>query len=200
MTDQLLQSEGVRLTHDGKYAEAEEALRVALQISEEPIIKANIQRDLADLLRKKGKVTEAQQLLEESRLELDKHLPDSMLPYCYTVHFQGRLQRQLGNFKDALDYIRLSRETIIEYCLKALDVSDQEKAQELYLDLDYSSILALNKKVLQAVVIAFKALLLTRKYGDISHKKRAIVLMLFAAFPNVNLQFVQRAYFGRTQQ
>lgn len=200
-----LQALGVTLTHEGKYVEAEKAFRDALSVleitkttlsyDESQRLEGAILRDLADCIRRDPlRVYEATVLLIKSASIFS--VTKNRLDAAYTMHYLGRLERQLGNFTDALSHINSAYSYLHAYILGHPVLNNEVCAQQLYIGLDLSSVYALNKRPIEALFYAIRSLNLTRYYGTKAHSRRALVLCLFAFWPNCPLEIVRRAYFG----
>lgn len=199
MNTKRLQSLGVGLTHCGKFLEAERFLREALSSAVEPVLRASVLRDLADVVRRLGssRWEEARAFLNESLSILAPLASTYPLQYAYSVHYTARLERQLGEYPGSAANMELARNYILR-CLKKIGGTKDERSQRLYIALDYSSILSLNGRWVEAIYQALCALVLTTLYGNSDHKKRAVVLLLFAFLPHTPLPFVRKAFFGGT--
>lgn len=201
-----LQQEGVQLTREGRYQEAVLALKQA-RYDSSGIERANIDRDLADVIRRLGREEEAKALISLSIEELEPYRDQYPVEYASSVHFRARLARQLGDGSRAIEDARWAWSMITTANLER-EAGQPFHPQELWIGLDYAALVATELEHTKRVrSLAWSCLKLaiklardpaTKDVVNRSHILRALLILLFAGNPTFNWEPVHRAFYGRS--
>lgn len=161
---------------------------------------AETRRRVSELIRP-NRIHEARIMLDEA-FKILKPLQDQYpRVYAACLHHLGRLERQVGDYTTALALIEQSVWRI-RVCSKELGVQYIDTLTTL---LDAASIRAICGFPWRARLAAAQALLssfsgMMGGEAESAHRKRALVLYLFATEPQSQHDFVRRAFFGREEK